>query len=124
MRLFSVGLMASVALGVTSLTCATARAQVQHTNWSTYFRAGPNDHEAVIDEVPAKSEVDVQGCDPHWCRVQYGAAWGYIDRDALDLPSLPPGTSRIGGPQGCFVADQYSFRTPAAVQFCQVTGKP
>ncbi len=87
------------------------------THWSTYLRAGPGSQYAVIDEIRHHSPVTVRGCAHHWCEVSVGQTVGYIDQDALLLPSLPAAASRNDA-QNCFIADQTGWRKPTPTRFC------
>ncbi len=58
--------------------------------WSTYLRAGPSETSAALDELAHDVTVRVLGCDARWCHVADGTVQGYVDRDALALPRVPP----------------------------------
>jgi len=116
------GVYKGVSMGVVMAALLAAGGAVSAptlTHWSTYLRAGPGSHYAVIDEVRHHSPVTVRGCADHWCQVSVGQTSGYIDQDALLLPSLPPAAAR-SETQGCFVADQTGWRKPTPTRFCGV----
>jgi len=72
-----------------------------------------------VDEIQHDTLVDLRTCGAHWCQILSGRTVGYVDKDSLKLPRLPSGGAPIGGPQGCFVAGQYAWRTPAQTRFCE-----
>jgi hypothetical protein len=92
--------------------------------WSTYLRTGPGSGYAVVDELQHDTLVDLRSCGPHWCQILSGRTVGYVDRDSIKLPRLPSGAAPIGGAQGCFVAGQYAWRTPAQTRFCETKPGP
>ncbi len=109
----SAGVMAALALA------GPALAQPVRIVWSTYLRTGPGSGYAVVDEIQHDTLVDLRACGAHWCQILSGRTVGYVDKDSIDLPRLPSGGAAIGGSQGCFVAGQYAWRTPAQTQFCE-----
>ncbi len=112
------GQMAMGALVVLALA-GPAAAQPVRIVWSTYLRTGPGSGYAVVDELQHDTLVDLRTCDAHWCQILSGRTVGYVDKDSIKLPRLPAGGAPVGGPQGCFVAGQYAWRTPAATRFCE-----
>jgi hypothetical protein len=98
---------------------APAVAQPVRIVWSTYLRTGPGSGYAVVDEIQHDTLVDLRTCGAHWCQILSGRTVGYVDRDSIKLPRLPSGAATIGGSQGCFVAGQYAWRTPAQTRFCE-----
>lgn len=91
----------------------------ERLSWSTYLHTGPGDRFSVMEELYHDTAVDVLGCNDAWCRVSSDGIIGYVDKDALTLPQPPSGKLPIGGPQGCFIAGQYSWRVPEPTRFCQ-----
>lgn len=71
------------------LATAAAHAQPQLNKFTTYMHAGPGKDWAVLDEIPANTTIDVQGCGQGWCRVRYGGAWGWVTMSVLsDRPAI------------------------------------
>ncbi len=97
----------------------SAVAQPVKIVWSTYLRTGPGSGYAVVDEIQHDTLVDLRSCGAHWCQILSGRTVGYVDKDSIKLPRLPSGGAPIGGAQGCFVAGQYAWRTPAQTRFCE-----
>jgi hypothetical protein len=109
---------------VAALMLATPSvAQPLRLTWSTFLRTGPGSGYAVVDEIQHDTLIDVRQCGAHWCQILSGRTLGYVDRDAITLPRLPAGSAPVGGPQGCFVAGQYAWRTPANTRFCETKPK-
>ncbi len=113
------------ALGLTGMGLAgTALAGMASAHpvsivWSTYLRTGPGSGYPVLDEIQHDTRVDLRTCGAHWCQIVSGRTVGYVDRDSLKLPRLPTGGAAVGGSQGCFVAGQYAWRSPAMTRFCE-----
>lgn len=100
-----------VAISVTTaaMTCSPlALARPQAVMLTTYLRAGPGERFAVLDEIEAHKQVDVQDCSADWCRVVSDGAPGFVKQDAFSAPDIhrvPPGipasaecvTARLNG---------------------------
>ncbi len=111
-----------VSLGLAALA-GPVLAQPVRIVWSTYLRTGPGSGYAVVDEIQPDTLVDLRTCNAHWCQILSGQTLGYVDKDSITLPRLPGGGAPIGGPQKCFVAGQYAWRTPAKTRFCETKPK-
>ncbi len=96
-----------------------ASAQPVRIVWSTYLRTGPGSGYSVVDEIQHDTLVDLRTCGAHWCQILSGRTLGYVDKDSIKLPRLPSGAAAITGAQGCFVAGQYAWRSPAQTRFCE-----
>jgi len=94
-----------------------AKAEPQITHWSAYLRAQPSESAAVIDEIRHGSRIDVGRCNGDWCQVRNGAESGWIDKDALTLPTPPRGGGPTSPPD-CAWAGQAAGRAPEATRFC------
>ncbi len=114
-RLGRLGCGIAIALALVGPTFA----QPVRVVWSTYLRTGPGSGYAVVDEIQHDTLVDLRSCGAHWCQILSGQTVGYVDRDSIKLPRLPSGAAPIGGGQGCFVAGQYAWRSPAQTRFCE-----
>jgi hypothetical protein len=112
------GRMVGAGIAALALT-GPATAQPVRIVWSTYLRTGPGSGFAVVDEIQHDTLVDLRSCGPRWCEILSGRTVGYVDKDSIKLPRLPSGAAAVGGPQGCFVAGQYAWRTPAQTRFCE-----
>jgi hypothetical protein len=94
-----------------------ARSEPQVTHWSAYLRAQPSQSGAVIDEIRHGSLIDVSHCAGDWCQVRNGAESGWIDKDALNLPT-PPRGGVATNPPDCAWAGQAAAHAPEPNQFC------
>jgi hypothetical protein len=107
------------AAGIVSLTLVAgdAAAAPEVTHWSAYLRAQPSESAAVIDEIPHGALINVGACSGEWCQVINGVRGGWIDKDALTLPTPPRGGAPTTPPD-CASAGQAAGRTPEIVRFC------
>ena len=83
--------------------------------WSTYLRSGPGETYQAVDEVEHGVAVTIDRCSDRWCRVSAPGIAGYVDRDALALPSPP---SPQPSASACVVAGQADDRRPMPTRFC------
>ncbi len=67
-----------------------AAANQMEARWSGWLRVGPGLQYAVVDEIPAKSKLDVESCANGWCQVKSGYAKGYVNADLVNAPPPPP----------------------------------
>jgi uncharacterized protein YraI len=107
---------ASLAAASASLLApALARAADAYVTGNVSLRAGPDPDYPLIDQIPAGTEVDVQGCTEgwEWCDViVYGdrgwVAGNFIEYEYQDQPVLLPAYgARIGIPVVTFVIVDY-----------------
>lgn len=89
--------------------------------WSTYLRAAPSQTAPAIDELAHDVPVRVLGCDARWCHVADGTITGYVDRDALSLPRVPPPDAAALG--HCTVAALADAPRPDPTRFCDATAR-
>jgi uncharacterized protein YraI len=78
-------------------SAASAAANQVEARWSGWLRVGPGMQYAVLDEIPAKSKIDVQSCANDWCLVKSGSAHGYVNADLVNTPPAPPPPAHILG---------------------------
>ncbi len=106
----------SLAVASTSLLVpALARAADAYLTGNVNLRAGPDPSYPLIDQIPAGTEVDVQGCTDgwEWCDViVYGdrgwVAGNFIEYEYQDGPVLLPAYgAQIGIPIVTFVIGNY-----------------
>lgn len=69
---------------------------------TTYLRAGPGEHYAVLDELAPHTDVDVLSCDAGWCRVRLGRIQGFIGAHILSAPDIHAKPGAAAGP--CVIA--------------------
>ncbi len=98
-------------------SAASAAAKEGEARWSGWLRAGPGMQYAVLDEIPAKSKIDVQSCTNGWCAVTSGAAKGYVSADLVNIPPAPQPPAHI---IGCFTTQEtgYGPQGGEAERFC------
>jgi uncharacterized protein YraI len=108
--------LASLSLASLSLALpALAQAADAYVTGNVYLRAGPDPDYPLIDQIPAGTEVSVQGCTDgwEWCDViVFGdrgwIAGNYIEYEYEDEPVLVPEYgARIGIPVVTFVIGDY-----------------
>jgi uncharacterized protein YraI len=108
--------LASLSLASLSLVFpALAQAADGYVTGNVNLRAGPDSSYPLIDQIPAGTEVDVQGCTDgwEWCDViAYGnrgwVAGNYIEYEYQDQPVLLPSYgAQIGIPIVSFVIGTY-----------------
>ena len=76
---------AAVGLGLGIAVPAVANAYPAFTTGSVNVRTGPGVGYAKITSLPAGAGVDVQFCQPGWCRVGYWAGLGWVSANYLSV---------------------------------------
>jgi hypothetical protein len=82
------------------------------------MRAGPGHNFGTLDEIAGGEKIAVLSCADRWCAIRYGRGFGYVEQDALALPTLPRGGSPMGAAHGCFEASGAAWLRPARQEFC------
>ncbi|MDT7953215.1 MAG: hypothetical protein RQ966_17060 [Acetobacteraceae bacterium] len=74
----------NVVVSVAALLLASASAAGAQTvtRFTTYLHSGPGLEFSVMDEIPPQTALDPE-CKAGWCRVKFGAAFGWVDQSAL-----------------------------------------
>ncbi len=98
---------------------AAAGAEPMQANWTTYLRAGPGREYAALDEVEAKSVLEVAGCDRGWCRVAIrGRPDGYVDESIFSRPDIHARPDSAAPRGTCFTAPRNGSGAGEAVRYC------
>ncbi len=97
--------------------------------WPTYFRTGPGQHFAMLQELSRGMTLDVRSCDGQWCYVQNGSVSGYVVQ--ADVAKPPPvvettrsaRTAQTTQPTtqpaaNCFTAQRSGYLDPEILRFC------
>jgi uncharacterized protein YraI len=71
----------ALAAGALLVSVSTASAAIVTADLN--LRSGPSTRYAVIDAMPAGSQVDILRCSGNWCRVAWGGIEGYASASYL-----------------------------------------
>lgn len=98
---------------------AAAGAEPMEARWTTFLRAGPGRQYAALDEVAAKSTLEVAGCDRGWCRVAVrGRPDGYVDESVFSRPDIHARPDPVAPRGECFTAPRNGPAAGEAVRYC------
>jgi uncharacterized protein YraI len=91
-------------LAATCFFAAVASAHPAMTGDDTAMRAAPSAHARVVQDIPARAQIDVGECGERWCAASWRNMDGFVRVEAIapnDEPlraPAPPPPVVVGGP--------------------------
>ncbi len=85
-----------LALALGTLAASAAAANPAMTNAPTPMRAAPSRHAHVVQDIPARAQIDISDCGDRWCSASWRDISGYVAVEAITANDAP--LERLGPP--------------------------
>jgi hypothetical protein len=84
------------ALGLFFCLTSLAAADPALTSAASPMRAAPTGKARIVQNVPARAEIDLSNCSKYWCYASWRNVFGYLPVSVMS--GRPPGGPPIGPP--------------------------
>lgn len=99
--------------------CGPVLAWTGEVSWPTFYRAGPDQQYAVLEELSRGVMLEVLSCEHEWCQVRNGRTVGFVERSALLAPGALPAKPAVPpASAGCFESRQGAYGTGEMFRYC------